>query len=201
MKSVLFIHRSVGKNLLNDGHLAELIAKADSSIDFKDIDNNKRKGTPGDDTKPTDYAKYFSNNSREEDLVIIKSCYPNNAIKSDQALVQLKELYSAIINGYLESSKGKLLIMTTPALRPLHTSPEEAARARELAKWLMALSTDNRVNVFDLYDLLAEPKGDKHANMLRSQYRRLGPWDNHPNKAASRHIAPLLANAIAKLVS
>lgn len=198
-KKVLFIHRSVGRNLLKDGGLAQLIVKADSSIDFKDIDNNKQKGVPGDDTKPADYAKYFSNNSCDEDLVIIKSCYPNNAIKSDQGLEQLKESYSAIISGYLKNSKGKLLIMTTPALRPLHTNPEEAARARELAEWLKVLKTDNRVSIFDFYDLLAEPKGDKHANMLRRQYMRLGPWDNHPNKAASRHIAPILAKKIVEL--
>ncbi len=200
MKTVLFIHRSIGKNLLNDGKLAQLISDIDSSIDFKDIDNNKRKGIPADDTKPVDYAKYFSENSRHEDLVIIKSCYPNNAIGSNEALGQLKQSYTMIIDGFLKHSKGKLLIMTTPPLRPLHTNSKDAKRARELATWLSELKTDRRVTVFNFFDLLAGPEGGKQANMLQRKYQRLPFWENHPNKEASRHVAPLLASAISKLV-
>lgn len=197
--SVLFIHRSVGKNLLEDGQLADELTKAakkDSlAIDFHEINNNIDKGVPGDDTKPEDYLAYFKTNSRNEDLVIIKSCYPNNAIRSDEQLEQLKAAYKSLVEAYLAKSPGKLLVMTTPPLRPGRTNSEEARRARELATWLSELKLNNRVKIFNFYNLLAEVDG-KQPNTLKREYRRLAPWDNHPNKQASRHIAPILASEV-----
>ena len=201
MSKVIFIHRSVGQNLLDDGDLANLVRseaeRVNKEVDFKDINNNVQKGVPGDDTKPTDYAKYFSENSRAEDLIVIKSCYPTNAIKSDQTLEDLKDTYREIVSGFSKRSKGDLLILTTPPLRPVRTNPAEAARARKLANWLKANLPNKRVHVFDFYDLLAASPNGKQANMLKSEYRRLLPWDNHPSKSASRHIAPILAKKIA----
>jgi len=132
--SVLFIHRSVGQNLLDDGALAEVLDSAANqaglTIEFADINNNLDHKIPANDTKPTDYLSYFSAQSCSEDLVIIKSCYPNNAIQSGRALSELKETYSKLVAAFLPRSKGKLLILTTPPLRPARTNPKQANRAR-----------------------------------------------------------------------
>lgn len=204
-KTVLFIHRSVGQNLLNDGGLKGEIERAAGtsglSLIFKDINNNSNHEIPGPDTKPSDYAKYFSNHSLSEDLVIIKSCYPNSAIESDAKLDELKLTYESLIQKFKANSLGKLLILTTPPLRPGRTNQSQAYRARALATWLTELPADNRVRVFDFYSLLAEPAGHAQANMLKKQYRRLFPWDNHPTKAASQMASPLMARAVADFLT
>ena len=196
----IFIHRSVGNNLLKDGDLRNIVLKVCAEtgidIDFKDINNNTTKGIPGDDTTPKDYAVYFKEHACDEDIVIIKSCYPNNTIDSDATLQQLKETYLEIAKSYLAKSKGKLLIMTTPPLRPIRTNSEHAKRAQTLAKWLSVQSFGKRVSVFDFYALLADDSG-----VLRKEYRRLLPWDNHPNNIASQSIAPKLASRIAQFIA
>lgn len=204
MKSVLFIHRSVGKNLLKDGRLREEIlsaaSKANIPVKVDNIDNNFDKTIPGVDTKPTDYLEYFSHASVPADLVVIKSCYPNNAIKSDLALEKLKDTYTQLVAEFVKHSPGKLLIITTPALRPIATNKHGATRARELANWLMKQDFGDRVSVFDFYNLLAESHDLKDKNMLQTQFRRLAPWDNHPNKRASLFVAPILASKIVKIL-
>ncbi len=204
MKSILFIHRSVGQNLLDDGGFAlELKAaakKANKSVDFADINNNYDHVVPGADTKPLDYLDYFSRTTLKEDLVMIKSCYPNNAIRSDSDLEQLKITYKKLVDAFLNHSKGRLLILTSPPLRPIRTSNGEARRARNLATWLEDKSFNERVRVFNFYDLLAEPAGSVDANTLKKKYRRLLPWDNHPKKNASQKISPMLGKAVVDFV-
>jgi len=196
--SILFIHRSVGQNLLDDGKLAaEITSQAQANnlaVDFTDINNNFAPGVPAADTKPADYLAYFTQHGRAEDLVIIKSCYPNNAIKSGEALEEIKRTYQQIVSAYVNNSSGKLLIMTTPPLRPCRTNKQQAARARNLASWLAAQDFGPRVAVFDFYDHLAQVGGKQNAHMLKASYRRLFPWDTHPSKQASLNIAPQLAS-------
>lgn len=205
MKSILFIHRSVGQNLLDDGRLAiELEAAAKNagiSVDFSDINNNNEHTIPGIDTKPHHYLDFFSRKALPNDLVIIKSCYPNNAIKSNKDLEQIKKTYKELVRKYLENSKGRLLILTTPPLRPICTSNAEAGRARRLATWLSNEAFDKRVKVFNLYDLLAEPDNSGKANTLRKMYRKLLPWDNHPNKKASRTISAMLTKTVIEFLN
>lgn len=200
MKSVLFIHRSVGQNLLDDGKLREALDRSTDnsglSVELKDINNNENKKIPGPDTKPANYLEYFQETKVQADLVVIKSCYPNNAIKSDKDLEDLKQTYTDLINAFLEHSSGKLLLMTTPPLRPFWTNKGEAKRARTLATWLAGQQFGSRIRVFNFYNLLADREDPKDKNMLRKQYRRLFFWDNHPNKKASIVICPDLAKAI-----
>lgn len=196
----MFIHRSVGQNLIDDGDLRPLLIstakKAGLEIKFSDINNNEDKSIPGNDTKPENYADYFSTHYLSEDLVIIKSCYPNSNIGSDGDLNELKSTYKKLADAFLASSSSKLLIMTSPPLRPVRTNPHNANRARLLATWLTQQEFGRRVEVFDFFDLLAEPADHTNGNMLKKIYRRPLPWDNHPNKRASQHIAPILATKI-----
>ncbi len=204
MKSVLFIHRSVGQNLLDDGGLKYAVQsesiKAGVEVNFSDINNNKNKKVPGQDTKPKDYLKYFSKTRCEADLVIIKSCYPNSSIKSDTELAELKKLYKDLIKKYIDNSSGKLLLLTTPPLRPTSTNESEAKRARLLSDWLSSQKFGQRVRVFNFFDLLAEPINSNVPSTLKNRYRRFLPWDNHPNKLASRTIAPILSKEIVNFI-
>ena len=204
MKNILFIHRSVGQNLINDGYLPEFLNRSATNagieINFADINNNINHDIPGNDTKPQDYLNYFTNQSLTEDLVIIKSCYPTNKIGSDQKLEELKQIYKGLMNAFYDNSKGKLLLLTSPPLRPLSTNKADANRARRLALWLTGQGFGKRIYIFDLYDMLAEPIGTKNANTLRKEYRRAAPWDNHPNVSASMAVSNELANHVTSLL-
>lgn len=204
MKSVLFIHRSVGQNLLDDGGLNYAVQSESSmagiKVNFSDINNNNNKKVPGQDTKPKDYLKYFSKIRCEADLVVIKSCYPNSSIKSTTDLAELKKIYKDLIKKYLENSPGKMLLLTTPPLRPISTNGFEAKRARLLSDWLSSQKFGQRVRVFNFFDLLAEPINSTNPSTLKKEYRRCLPWDNHPNKLASRTIAPILSKEIVNFI-
>lgn len=199
MKRVLFIHRSVGQNLIDEGnlqaHVRERARTTGIIVNFTDINNNQDHKIPGGDTKPVDYLNFFDRTSLKQDLVIIKSCYPNNAIKTAQDLKTLQTTYISMTDAFLKHSTGKLLIMTTPPLRPIRTSSTQASRARELALWLTRHEFGARIQTFDFYNELADQN-----NTLKSTYRRIFPWDSHPNKKASLTISPKLAIKIIDLI-
>jgi len=71
---------------------------------------------------------------------------------------------------------------------PLKTNPQNANRARDLSNWLSNSNFGDNISTFNLFDHLAESDG-KNANMLKKQYRRLLPFDSHPNKYANQQVA------------
>ncbi len=121
------------------------------------------------------------------DNVIIKSCYPNSNISSSNELSNIKDYYTAIAN-YFASRNIRLIIVTSPPLIPLKTNQQNALRARELSNWLTETNFGTNVQIFNLFDQLAEKHG-KQANMLAKQYRRFIPFDSHPNKNANTNVA------------
>ena len=103
-QKILFIHRSVGKNLINDGELYKKI-KSIPNIDFNDYNVNTKilrsknasqkfmLDFPNNNTTPKDYSILFHKNTNYQNTkdyilsyntVIIKSCYPNSNIKNNQ---------------------------------------------------------------------------------------------------------------------
>ena len=214
VKSVIFLHRSVGNNLVHDGKMYELLRDC-PDISFADFDQNTRilRDTnssrttdyimPGDNTTPRDYAELFSGSYSPpfkdfvmaHDVIIIKSCYPNSNIKSADELQTIKGYYRSIAAFFAKYHDRVLIIMTSPPLVPFMTNAANAKRARELAMWLSREDFGPHIRVFDFFDLLADDSGN-HANMLRKGYRRLVPFDSHPNKLASQTIAPQLINFI-----
>ncbi len=209
---VLFIHRSVGNNLIREGNLRSLLQKYNFGLD--DYDNNSGLLTladgsvghssiniPGNNTNPDNLAAYFSRWDELLDsyvLIIIKSCYPNSHIRSDAELETIKSHYINIISTFTGHNK-RLIIMTSPPLRPLFTNQQEARLANRLATWL-ATQTSKQVSIFDFHHLLSETSG-RHKGMLRRQYRRLLPYDNHPNRKANQIITPKLAEFISQTVN
>jgi hypothetical protein len=210
MKRMLFIHRSVGRHLLQFGGVRSLLNA--KGIQLDDYDNNLRlltrdDGTqqkdairmPDNNTNPDDLAEFFAiwpDVLNKYDMVMIKSCYPNSHIRDVAQLDALKEHYLAIFEAFKVRGKT-LILLTTPPLRPLFTNVTEARFAGELADWLVA-SAGKNIHVFDLHHFLAEPAG-KHKGMLRAEYRRWLPWDNHPNKKAHSATAPVLVDMLAAI--
>jgi len=219
---MLFIHRSTGANLLRQGRVPELLSAKQTDIWLDDYNQNKAILTDhngnqspftisfvGNDTTPKAYAAFFNESNKdgtmlqrvlkEYDAVVIKSCYPNNAIQSDAALDELKGCYKEIVSFFANHPDKQLGIMTTPPLLASKTNPEEAARARKLADWLASESFDKNISVFDLYNLLA----DTETNTLRKDYQRtwskLGTPDSHPNRKANHTIAPLFVDWLASI--
>lgn len=204
---ILFIHRSVGHHLIEQGQLRELLG--DKGVTLDDYDNNsgvlrRSDGStsnntitmPRNNTNPDNLAEFFGDwpdllNSY--DLIMIKSCYPNSHIKDEAQLNGIKDSYTSIMKSFASHNK-QLLILTSPPLRPLLTNQTEAQLANELADWLVSSSTNN-IRVFDFHHLLAETNG-KHQGMLKREYRRLLPFDNHPNQKAHQTIAPMLVEAL-----
>lgn len=213
MKKVLFIHRSVGKNLINDGGLYAL---AHDVFDLSDYDHNTKTLTRADgqsqrlgiefyggDTRPEDYAQLFSVSGQQEqiaahemisefDIIVLKSCYPNSAIDSEDILMHIKEHYTNIFKYFLKHHDKQLIVMTSPPLRPARTNKDNSTRARALNNWLTGIEFGSNISVFDFFGLLADDK--KH--MLKRPYRKLIPFDSHPNTRASADICPLLIEHI-----
>ena len=209
----LFIHRSVGRNLIADGHIYRLVREAGASFNLSDYDQNTHllqnaQGTrqinwklPGNNTKPSDFAELFSFEKQQANdptlleilqynIVIIKSCYPNSNLKSKEELALVQAAYQKIANFFEVQKSKKLIILTTPPLIPFKTNSENAARARQLATWLAGGTLARNVYVFDLFDQLAAAPNEKEAHMLRKEFRRWLPFDAHPNAKASEIIAP-----------
>ena len=222
MKSVLFIHRSVGRNLIKDGGVYDLAARTSPEFMFDDYDQNTDLLTssstsmprqmnfrfPGGDTKPSDYASLFTEGTDLSyqdilvwalgyDVIVIKSCYPNSNITSDLELENIKGYYQAIAKFFAGHPDKKLVIMTTPPLRWLCTKPDAAARARQLSHWLATQQLGPNTSVFNFFDLLANPEHDPHPNVLYRKYNRPWIFDSHPNAEASKVIAPLFVEFLA----
>ncbi len=206
MVSVLFIHRSVGRNLLRDG---QVYTQVGTSFELHDFDQNTgilSSATtaekplwkiPGNDTTPANYAELFSFEKQQGndptlvdilkyDVIVIKSCYPNSNLKSSEDLDAAQKQYQSIVSFFNVQPTKKLAILTSPPLITLKTNAENAVRARTLASWLAENKLAGNVFVFNLFDELA----DKSTNMLRREYRRRLPWDAHPNALACKAIAP-----------
>jgi hypothetical protein len=200
----------VGKNLINDGNVYELLAQRGYE-GFSDFNQNTgvlrsrkqlRKTTyemPGGNTHPSNYADLFSAEFQSDfkdfvlshDEIIIKSCYPNSDIKSDDELATIKKEYVSLTK-YINQHRDKMLIiMTSPPLRPTSTTAENAKRAMQLAKWLDTQNFGMNVRVFDFFGRLADEDG-----YLKKEYRRFIWLDNHLNKRASTDIAPDLMSFI-----
>lgn len=205
----LFIHRSVGKHLMHYGKLRfRLNAK---NIEIDDYNNNTGTLThndgrseisttliPGNDTTPSnldDLFKKWNKTLNDYDLIIIKSCYPNSRIKDKEQLEQIKGHYQNIIKA-CAAQNIRLLILTTPPLRPSSTNNTEVKFADALATWLMRQANNNS-QVFNFRKLLTNNRG-----MLKASYRHWSiPWDNHPKAKAHRVISPLLVKYIASIYS
>ncbi len=205
---ILFIHRSVGRNLMVEGGLRDLLQERGVALD--DYNNNNGILTasdgsiaanaikmPGNNTNPDNLAQYFMNWDGllgDYELIVVKSCYPNSRIKDDTQLKLVQQSYQAIFEAFAAHERC-LKLLTSPPLRPGFTNRAQADFADRLNKWLLD-SQNEYVQVLDFHALLAEEEG-RNRGMLCREYRRWLPFDNHPNRKANQELAVVVAEFVA----
>jgi hypothetical protein len=211
--NVVFLHHSVGHNLIEQGGLRELFTQA--GYQFWDHDYNYIGLTdpagnptgysyaiPEDNTDPDGLYRIFRQREyplplnafsglMQHDVIIFKSCYPASDITSEEDLQVRKQMYLEI-RAVMDRHPEKLFIVVTqPPLHPAETKPEIAARARIFADWLTSdeyLVGHPNIAAYDLFDQLAEDQpGAVDTNMLKVDYRQ--GIDSHPSDAANQAIA------------
>lgn len=215
--NIIFLHHSTGRNLIVEGDVRPLLT--DLGYQFWDHDYNHVGLTRPDgsltdahyripgmlgrgDTDVGGLARLFAqpvtsppenalSRLLQHEVIIVKSCYPNSAIKDEAMLMQFQDWYQQM-QGTMDQHPDRIfIIMTSPPLHPLGTTPEEASRARVMANWLTSdefLAGHPNTFVFDFFDLLADPA----ANTLQTAYQMTTTEaQSHPNKLANETIAPL----------
>ncbi len=219
-KNVIFLHQSVGRGLIDQGHVREILTK--NGYRFWDHDYNQPGlrgpdgkylgygyNVPANNTYPDGLSEIFAqpvyslpfntfSGLLQHETIILKSCFPTSNITSDEQLEQKKQWYLSIRQTIDQHPNKLFIVVTQPPLNPAETNLEDAARARALANWLKSeeyLQGHPNLLTFDLFGYLAEddPTSSDY-NMLREDYREGA--DSHPNKLANETIGPLLADFI-----
>lgn len=150
--NVIFLHHSVGRNLIHQGGVRERLTEA--GFHFWDHDYNWEGltrpdgtlagysyGIPGDNTDPDGLARLFSqpvfpwpinafSGLLQHEVIIIKSCFPNSNIQSDEQFREMQGYYLKMRERMGRFPNRLFIIVTTPPLNPAETTPEAAARAR-----------------------------------------------------------------------
>jgi hypothetical protein len=163
--SMIFLHHSVGSNLIDDGNLRGLLTERGYA--FYDQGYNEQGLTlpdgepsgygyaiPDDNTDPDGLAAIFSetvdarsvaetgapvntvSGLMRHDVIMFKSCFPVNGIASDAQLEAYKRYYRTIRSFADEHDDHLFIALSPPPLEPSSTNPSEAARARAFADWL-----------------------------------------------------------------
>jgi hypothetical protein len=223
--NIIFLHHSTGNNLIEQGGVRERLTKAgysfwDHGYNYQGLRDPAGKyadysySVPNDNTDPDGLARIFAQQAfglpvntlsalLQHDVIIIKSCFaPANHITTDQQLEDYKTWYRAM-RATMDKHPDKLLIVVTdPPLNPTETNPQEGARARAFANWLISddfLKGHPNTYSFDLFGLLAQENAfAADVNMLRSQYR--DGSDSHPNHVANETLGPQFADYILRAI-
>jgi hypothetical protein len=224
--NLIFLHHSTGRLLIEQGDVRPLLD--DSGYRFWDHGYNQQgliqpNGTPTGasyhipgnqgrgDTDVGGLAELFSlpvtdppsnafSRLLQHEVIIVKSCFPNSAIKSDKMQAQFQTWYLQMRDVMDQHPNRIFIIVTSPPLHPLATNADEASRARAIANWLQSndyVVGHPNVFVFDFFDLLADPA----TNTLRAEYQ-VSPdeRDSHPNRLANETIGPLFVSFVDETV-
>jgi hypothetical protein len=224
LTNIIFLHHSVGQGIISQGDLRGKLSQAGFTFydhGYNDTGLTKPDGqpanysyrVPGDNTdidglvtifKQTVYPLPINTLSDlfQHEVIIVKSCFPNNHITSDEQLALDQSQYLEIKDVMQRHPEKLFIILTSPPLNPAETNADEAGRARMLESWLASdqfIGDAKNIYVFDLFNALAEKDGSSpDANMLRTDYREGS--DSHPNQTANEKIAGMLAEFIEESV-
>ncbi len=222
--NVVFLHHSVGRNLLDEGGVRELlnihqVQLWDQDYSWRGLRDPQGRETgfsyaiPADNTDPDGLVTIFNQEMHTEpvnaisqlfqhETIILKSCFPTSDIPNDVVLEKRKSEYLAIRKKMLKHPEHLFILVTQPPLTPELTTPQAAARARLLAEWLKSseyLEGAANVRVFDLFEHLATAADDLAApNTLRPAYQN--GQDAHPNVQANQIVGPEFARFILQAI-
>ena len=209
MTTALFIHHSVGSQIIHQGGLRQKLSAAVPSLELWDHGYNEAgladgSGSPlgaafpipHDDTDPGGLlavlqgiaaGEPWAGRARTFDILILKSCFPNNAIVSEAAATSLKALYREIREVALALPQAVLLVSSPPLVLDA-TRPGQAARAADIAGWLGSHWSGPHLGYANIFDVLTYRSGPA-AGTLRLGYRRMRPRDSHLSAAGAQAAA------------
>jgi len=224
--NIVFLHHSIGRNLIREANVRARFREKGYEFwdhDYNTIGLTRPDGTltgtsyeipeitpdtrGGGNTDPDGLAVLFAqpvhnppdnafSRLLQHEVLIVKSCFPNSAIRSAEELEQNKKWYLEMRSTFDQHPNKVFIVMTSPPLHPGKTMPADAARARALAGWLSSaeyLGERPNVFVFDFFDLLA----DTETNALRSEYQRdPEETDSHPNQLANEVLGPIFVDFV-----
>ncbi|PID31113.1 hypothetical protein CR973_00350 [Candidatus Saccharibacteria bacterium] len=209
---VLFIHHSVGRQIIKEGNLRELLGSSCCLIDhdrnrigLSDCSGQCLKRAfpiPDDCTDPPGLVKLFekfqSDLSHEidgVDLIVVKSCYPNAKIKSSVHAQEVLSIYDELFE-LASQLKPKTLLVSSPPMSPMSIRAEYAERYRDLVipklrqKWQADFC-----GFVDIFSELSDGRG-----CLDRKYRRIWPWESHLNRLGAQTAARTIAESIKKIL-
>jgi hypothetical protein len=210
---ILFIHRSVGQQLIDSGawrsslrhaHVYDLNANTNLMIGPDGTPATSSLNVPGGNTNPDGLSKFFSLATdsfaeRSElasfDLIAFKSCYSASDIRSAETLSAHKRAYQGSIESYVRiRPECRFLIISPPPRRPVRTSKSAAARATAFSKWLGDFASSH--SNCEFYDLFGQLSNN---GVLLPQFRRALPYDQHPNEAGATLAGVGLAEKLSSM--
>jgi hypothetical protein len=223
-RSIIFLHHSVGHNLIEQGSVRELFTQAgyrfwDHDYNYPGLTDPTGKpldfsySVPADNTDPDGLLGIFAQPAlglplntlsglMQHEVIAFKSCFPASDITSDSQLEDRKHLYREIRDTMGRYPERLFIVITQPPLNPAETRPDIAARARIFANWLKSddfLKGHPNIVTLDLFDLLAEGDPDSpEFNMLRQDYREGA--DSHPTRIANETIGPQFVDLVIKAI-
>lgn len=138
------------------------------------------------------------------DVIVWKHCFTAAQIVPDdgpgrtgsrtKSLAHFKAQYEALADVMGRFPNTTFIVWTVPPRAPAATTPQEAARATEFARWVAdEWRRPTNVHVFDYHELAA-PGG-----VLRSDYP-VSEHDSHPSEAFAAQAAPVLAQRIVDVI-
>lgn len=222
--NVIFLHHSVGDNLIQQTDFRAQLTNAGLSVwdhdyNYYGLRDSAGNSTgynyfiPDDNTDPDGLAALFSqkvyglpvnaiSGLMQHEVIVFKSCFTGNVLGDDPQVEQVKGYYETVRSFIAAHPEKLFILLTTP---PLNSSEADAAmgvRARSIADWLMSAEFKGdlpNLVVFDLYDRLADgdPASPQY-NRLRSDY--LEGSDNHPTARANQDVAAELSAFIVQSI-
>lgn len=220
LTNLFFLHHSTGSGLINGG-MRDTVAAYNgahgTAFAFWDHGYNGAGLTdpsgaalgisynvPNDNTDP-DGLYYLWTSTADDaaacrnrilsnhEVISFKSCYPASDISDADELAQYQAWYLAMRNVFDQFPQRLFVVMSTPPLHRLSTSPTAANYARQFAAWLKSaayLAGHDNLVCFDLFDYLAGAD-----NMLKYEYEKShSDGDSHPNTLANQTVGPIFAD-------
>ncbi len=214
-KRIIFLHHSVGKNILQQGGLRDSLLEmgifvkgatyGDEIGQFTDVCHWTPKFSADFDQilKFKNHPNVYYTDDRRNDIIMFKSCFPNSDISGEgsgsgdptsreRTIANYRAAFEEIGKQFAKHPDRLIIYWTTPPLTPASTTPEAAKRAREFNNWvtgeyLSSYRQKTGLNNFYVFDLYSILSDD--SNVLRQEFRPEDATNSHPNEVANTTVA------------
>lgn len=210
MQKVLFIHRSVGQHILDRTHIRFDLRAL--NIDLVDVNANDLTIGNGRErakctwlhlgkgaTAPDDFGQLFSEAMKDEalrdkltdyDALVIKSCYTIWSAPLSE-IGEYIHAYENQVAAFATAHPGLLFYLVTPPPPRRRHRSNRTEVIREFVRGMKQLAKIPNIEIIDFYCTLS----DEHGRLAR-EYRRLLPFDQHPNLRGSESLASVMLDVL-----